>query len=365
MAKKTNATVQKMMDWLNDHLTIIPNMQKMLFVQNLYIMVRAGLSIVDALKILANQVENKKLQKLISQVKEQVEKGRQLSEVLKEFPKIFPPIYVSMIAAGEMAGKIEDSLREVSSQMKKSQALTSHIKGALIYPGVILTAMIGIGIEMVVFVLPNIISMFNDSHVQLPFATRLLVFIVNGVKNYGIFIAVGLVALISLLVWIEHQPAVRRRVHALNLYVPIFGGIIKKINLARFTMTLSSLLASAIPIIDAIRITASVESNITYREDLLLVSEALKKGESLSETLKKYPVQFPPMVVQMIMVGEQAGQLEQMLKELATYYSETVDETMKNFSTIIEPVIILLLGVAVAFIAVAVIMPMYSLAQSF
>ncbi|MDO8626093.1 MAG: type II secretion system F family protein [Candidatus Magasanikbacteria bacterium] len=355
----------KVMKFINEHLTHIPFVQKIVFVHNLFIMTKAGLSIVDSLRILSAQSENKKLKRVISEIKSGVEKGRQLSEVLALFPEVFPPIYVSMIAAGEASGKMETALEQVASQMKKSHELTSRIRGALIYPAVILIAMAGIGIEMVVFVLPKIIVLFKDFNADLPLATRILIAIVTATGKYGIYMAIALVALVFGLIWLVKQPAVRRRLHAFNLFLPIMGNIIKKINIARFTMTLSSLLTSSIPITEAVRITASVQSNISYREALLICGEILKKGEPLSENLERYPRLFPPMVTQMIMVGEQTGEVETMLGELAGFYSDEVDTIMKNFSTIIEPVIILFLGLAVAGIAVAVIMPMYSLAQSF
>ncbi|MFA6105627.1 MAG: type II secretion system F family protein [Patescibacteria group bacterium] len=350
--------------WLTDHLTRIPIMQKILFVHNLSIMVKAGLSIVDGLRILAEQVENKRLKKVISLVKAQVEKGRQLSEALADYPQVFPAIYVSMIGAGEAAGKMEESLTQVSSQMKKSYELTSHIKGALIYPAVVLVAMAGVGIGMVTFVLPKILGMFTEMDVELPLTTRMLIFVVNAFQNYGIFMLIGFIALIVLGVWLMKKPKVKDVVHNLMLKLPIFGPVIKKVNIARFTLTLSSLLQSAIPIIEAVKITSAVEGNVKYRDDLIAVSEALKKGEPLSEALGRSPSRFPPMVVQMIMVGEQSGEVEAMLKELANYYSEEVDNTMRNFSTIIEPVLILILGVGVAGIAVSVIMPIYSLSSS-
>ncbi len=196
-------------------------------------------------------------------------------------------------------------------------------------------------------------------------ATRALIFIVNSAQNYGVFLLIGIVVLAIVVGWLLKQQGIKKKVHAFNLHLPIFGAIIKKINLASFTLTLSSLLRSAIPIIDAVKTTAEVQSNVTYRDTLLLVSEQLKKGEAISKIMRNYPNVFPPMVTEMIMVGEETGQVEQMLGEMAEYYANEVDQTMKNFSTIIEPVIILALGLAVAFIAVAVIMPMYSLAQSF
>jgi type IV pilus assembly protein PilC len=315
--------------------------------------------------VLSEETENKKLRKIIGEIKSEVETGKQLSEALAKYPKIFPPIYVSMIASGEASGKLEESLVQVSAQMKKSHELTSAIRGAMIYPAVVFTAMIGIALEMVIFVLPKIMVMFNDFDAELPLATRILIGTINFLENYGLIVLVVLVALVITAIWLLRKPEIKKRVHKFNLHLPIFGAIIKKINLARFSLTLSSLLESTIPIIEAVKITSSVQSNVTYRDNLLVVAEALKKGENLSAVLRNYDITFPPMVTEMIMVGEQSGQVEKMLSELAEYYANEVDSTMKNFSTIIEPVVIVVLGLMVAGIAVAVIMPMYSLAQNF
>ena len=362
--EKKPKELSKLEVWLNDHLTRVPMMQKILFIHNLSIMVKAGLSIVDGLRILAEQVENKKLKSVIVSVKEQVEKGRQLSESLADYPQVFPSIYVSMIGAGESAGKMEEALTQVSNQMKKSYELTSHIKGAMIYPAVVLVAMAGIGVGLVVYILPQILNMFTEMRVELPLSTRMLIAVVYAFQHFGIFIFISLVAFIVAFIQFMKNAKFKEVIHGLLLKLPVFGPVIKKVNIARFTLTLSSLLQSAIPIIEAVKITAAVEGNVKYRDDLLAVSEALKKGEPLSESLAKVPSRFPPMVVQMIMVGEQSGEVESMLKELSNYYSDEVDNTMKNFSTIIEPVLILVLGVGVAGIAVSVLMPMYSLTQA-
>lgn len=173
-----------------------------------------------------------------------------------------------------------------------------------------------------------------------------------------------IIILVITAIWLIKKPKIKKVVHAANLRLPIIGGIIKKINLARFTLTLSSLLESTIPIIDATRISSEVLGNVIYKESLVSVSESLKKGESLSDILRRFPKIFPPMVTEMIMVGERAGKTEDMLRELAEFYGNEVDTTMRNFTTIIEPIIILGLGLAVAGIAVAVIMPMYSLAEN-
>lgn len=362
--KKLSPFEQKMNEWVSDHLSRVPIMDKILFISHMKTMVRAGLSLIDALKILSEEIVNKKLKKIIGEIKDGVEKGKQLSEVLARYPKVFPQIYVSMIEAGETAGKLESALDQVSTQMKKNHELSSKIRGAMMYPAVIVVAMVGISIEVVFFILPKLMDMFKEFDAELPLATRILIAFTNFSTKYGLWMLIGIILFIFLAAWLIKKPKVKKVVHSINLRLPIAGKIIKKINLARFTLTLNSLLESTIPIIEAVHICSEVLGNVIYKENLLYVSEALKKGEALSEILARFPKTFPPMVTEMIMVGERSGKTEDMLKELSEYYGNEVDTTMKNFTVIIEPVIILILGLAVAGIAVAVIMPMYSLAQN-
>ncbi len=350
--------------WLSEHFQHVPVMQKILFISHLKTMVKAGLSLIEGLRILSEEIENKTLKIVIVKIKEGMESGLPLSEMLGRYPKIFPSIYVSMISAGETAGRIETALEQVSVQMKKNHELTSRIRGALMYPAVIVVAMIGISIEVVVFILPKLLIMFKDFNATLPLPTRILIFITEFTQKYGLWVFIATVLLIIGSVQLLKQYKVKRVVHMINLKLPIIGSIIRKINLARFSLTLSSLLESTIPIIDATRISSEVVGNIVYKESLLSVSESLKKGESLSDILRRFPHIFPPIVTEMIMVGEKSGKSEGMLKELAEHYGNEVDSTMRNFTTIIEPVIILAMGLAVAGIAVAVIMPMYSLTQN-
>ena len=369
-AKKLSPFEEKLNKWVTDHLTFVSFVQKTLFVHHLQIMTKAGLSIVNSLQILSEEIENKKLRSLIADVKNEVETGKQLSEALGKYPKIFPPIYVSMIAAGETSGKLEQSLEQIHDQMKKSQELTSRIRGALIYPAIVLTAMVGIAIEVVVFVLPKLMVMFKEFNAQLPLSTRILIKITE-IGQLLFTTYVGPVVLVAgIILWIlikkiYNIPSVTRFMHLVYLRLPIAGPVLIKISLARFTLTLSSLLESAIPIIDAVKITSDVLGNVRYKENLADAADGLKKGLPLSQILAKYRLTFPPMVTEMVMVGEETGQVEHMLSELSEYYSAEVDTTMRNFSTVIEPVIILVLGLAVAGIAVSVIMPMYSLAQQF
>ncbi len=366
--KQLSPLEQKINNFVTNHLTSIPFIQKIFFVDHLRTMIHAGLSIVEALDILTKQTENKKLQNIIKKVKKEVEKGNPLSEVLSKYPKAFPNLYVSMIEAGETAGKLEESLEQIVIQMQKTYDLRSSIRSAMIYPSVVLVAMGGIGIMMVTFVIPKLLVIFEDFDAKLPLSTRILIVFTNIVTNpiyASISITLIISGLIGFLTLLKKSPAFKRTVHKITLKLPIFGKVIKKINLAQFSLTLSSMLKSTIPIIKAVEITGSTCSNVTYRNSLKASVERIKSGTPLSEILREDDNLFPPMVTEMIMVGERSGEVEQLLSELSNFYAKEVDKTMKNFTTIIEPVIILALGLAVAGMAVAVIMPMYSLVQNF
>lgn len=359
---------QKLNIWFNKHLTRVPFVQKILFIEHLHTMIHAGLSLVESLDVLSKEIENKKFRLIIADIKNGVEKGRQLSEVLGEHSDAFPPIYVKMIASGEISGKLEESLKQIIVQMQKSYQLTASIRGAMIYPAVILVAMGGIGIMMVTMVLPKLMEIFKEFHTELPLATRILISLTNTLSNplYLVAILGSLVCLTAFFIFsLKKYPAFKRSIHRFNLHLPIAGTVIKKINLARFSLTLSSLLKSTISIISATEISAETCSNVNYRDYLLSAAQKLKTGTPLSEILGSAPELFPPMVTEMIMVGERTGEIDQLLSELSDFYGAEVDKTMKNFATIIEPVIIIILGLAVAVMAVAVITPMYTLVQNF
>lgn len=368
MAKSLSPLEQKLNNWVIKHLSHIPFVQKIFFVEHLYTMVHAGLSLVESLDVLAKELESKKLKKIIAEIKADIEKGQPLSAALAKHPDAFPPIYTKMIEAGEVAGKLEEAMSQIITQMKKTQELTSSIRGAMIYPAVIVIAMGGIGIMMVTVVLPKLMTLFEEFDAELPLPTVILIKITNFMSNpinLTILVMV-IIGLITLFIFsLKHSPNFKHAVHSMNLHLPIAGKIIKKINLARFSLTLSSLLKSTIPIIDAVDITAETCTNLLYKNALHNAAQKIKSGTPLSEILSTDFKLFPPMVTEMVMVGERAGEVAHLLDELANFYSSEVDKTMKNFTTVIEPVIILLLGMAVAVMAVAVLMPMYSLTQQF
>jgi len=345
------------------NLQTIPLKEKLFFAENLRVMVRAGLSLSEALQTLGMQTHNKRFRRIIDDLRASVEKGEALSTALARNPKIFSSFFINMVQVGEVSGTLEKNLEEVAIQMKKEHVLISKVKSAMAYPVVIIAATIGIGIMMIIYVLPSILSVFKDINVKLPLSTRILIAVSATMTDYGIYIGIAAAALIVGFVYVARSKRGRPVVHRLLLRMPILGGISQKINLARTARTLSALLKTDIQIIKSFQITATVVGNITYKNALLKTADVLKEGVSIAQSLGEYPRLFPPLVTQMIAVGEKSGTTDQLLAELAEFYEAEVDEITKSLSSIIEPLIIVFLGIVVGGMAFAVIGPIYSLSE--
>lgn len=358
---------KNIMESINDFLakfSSIPISEKLFFIQNLGIMLKAGISLSVALKTLTKQTNNKRFAKIINDISKNVEKGVSFTESLRPHEKIFGQLFVNMIESGEISGKLEEVLKRVYIQFKKNHELLSKVKGALTYPAVILFAMSGIGIFMMVAVVPKITAMFKDFDAELPMATKIIIKVSDSLVANGLLYLVGLVISALIIVQLIKTKKGKYLFHGLLLKLPIFSPIIKKINLARFARTISSLLKTDIMIIKSFQITASILGNVYYRDALNEMSNKIKKGGTINEIIANYPKLFPPIVTQMISVGEETGELDFILEELAEFYEGEIDQTMNNLPAIIEPVLILVLGLVVGGMAVAIIMPMYSLTSA-
>lgn len=335
--------------------------QKIFFTQNLSIMVKTGFPLSQALKTLAAQAPSKPLRTVIGQLSQDVESGITLSQALAKFPHVFSELFINMLSAGEQSGKLDETLQRLTIQMKKDHALMSKVRGALTYPIIVVMAMFGIGIGMTIFVIPKLLSLFEQENATLPLATKVLIALSNFLIHRGVIAAGVLIVLIVILQRVFQTERGRYNLHRVLLRLPIAGGIIRKINLARFMRTLASLLETDIPIIQSFQIIARTLGNALYRRAIFTAADDLKKGTAIVTSLERYPKLFPPMVTQMISVGEQSGTLDEVSGEIAVFFEEDVDQTMSTLSTIIEPVLMLVLGVAVGLMAVAIIMPIYSL----
>lgn len=335
--------------------------EKIFFTQHLEVMTRTGFPLADALQTIARSVENDYFKRVILDLREGIERGEPLSQGLKKYPRIFPEIYTSMIEAGEVSGKLDEVLKQLTIQQRKRHDLVSRAKAALSYPAVVLTAMLVIGTGIVIFVLPKITQIYEDVHVELPLPTRIVIWISHTITDYGIWIAAAIVFLIVLFVLWYRSPKGKRVVHKIFLRVPIVKTIVMKMSLAAFARNLSSLLKTDIPIMETFRIISRTMGSVPYREALAKASDDLEKGIPIHTILEREPFLFPPLISQIVAIGEQTGTLDSVTGEVAGFYEEDVAHMMEGLSTLIEPILMLILGVAVGGLAVAVIMPIYSL----
>ncbi len=345
-------------------LSKVPLKERLFFVQHLGVMLKAGISLSRAINTLGKQTQNKYFQKILVDIGTKVEKGNSFAESLMPHKKIFGELFINMIEAGELSGKLEDVLGNLFLQMKKEHALYSKVKGALTYPVVILVAMFGIGTFMFIFIIPKITGMFDEMGAELPLPTKILIGISDALVNNGILSGtIFIITVVSFLKIIKTKKG-KYAFQSFLLKAPIISSIIKKINIAKFSRNVSSLLKTDIMIVKTFQITANVMGNLHYREALMDMSQQIKKGGKLSEVIENYPKLFNPVVAQMVAVGEETGELDSILEELAEFYEGEVDQIMESLPTIIEPLLILVMGVGVGAIAVAIIMPMYSLTSA-
>jgi type IV pilus assembly protein PilC len=359
-------TFQESFDALMRRFMKIKLPQKIFFTENLRVMIKAGLSLTESLRTLAMQAEQKGFRAVILEVNADVEKGQSLSQALSHHGKLFEPIFINMIATGEISGTLEKTLEQLTMQMRKDYELVSKVKGAMTYPIVILSATTLIGTLMMIFVIPQILAIFAEmKSTERPLPTKILIFISNFFRNDWPFAIIGGLGIVFGFRYATSTPVGKRVWHRILLGSPIIGPIIKKINLARFTRTLSSLLRTDIAIVQALTITGDIVRNVYYHDACIEMSEAIKKGDTISHVLEKSPKLFPPLVVQMVAVGERAGTIDDMLEEIADFYEQQVDQIMGNMASIIEPLLILFLGGAVGGIALAIITPIYALTMKF
>jgi type IV pilus assembly protein PilC len=338
--------------------------EKVGFAENLGIMLKAGISVSRSLQILVKQTKNQKFKNIISDVAQQVESGKGLGEALGKYPTIFSNIFISMIKVGEISGNLEKSLEYLTVQLQREADLKSKTRGAMIYPSVIVGALVIIGVLMSIFVLPQLTSVFKDFSGNLPLSTRIVMKISDFMGGHAVLAVLILAGTVSGLVLFLRSTVGKRLADVVLVHFYVINTIIKKINLARFSRILSSLLKSGIPIVQGLEVTAESMGNSLYRDLVAEASVNVKLGKPLTESISKSPNLFPVIVVQMLQVGEESGTVEEMLSQLAVHYEEEVDSTLRNLSSIIEPLLLLFIGGIVGVLAVALIAPIYSISQN-
>lgn len=339
----------------------IPLAEKMMFSRNLSIMIKSGVPLNQALSSMAEQTNNPKFRKTIKEIEARINKGEAFSGCLKRYPKIFNEVYVSMIRVGETSGTLEEVLKTLAKQMEKDHQLINRVRGALIYPIVIIVTMILIVIFMMITVVPKLTQVFTELEIELPITTRVVISISNFFKNNYITGIIFAILLIIFLKFILKIKEVKRAVHKSILRLPIFGAMVKKVNSARFARNFSALFESGVPIIESLQIVAGTLGNVLFKQALMEGANQVQKGEDLSKILGKYDHLFPPMTIQMLHLGEETGNLNEILENMANFYEEEIDSLTKNLSSIIEPLIMVLIAIVVGFFAISMIQPMYSI----
>lgn len=333
---------------------------KAVLAKHLAVMLKSGLTIAEALDIVASQAKGK-FKKILLSILKSVESGNSLSSSLAKFPQVFSSLFVNTTLAGEASGNLEKNLDNVAEQLKKEKELVSKIKGAMIYPVVVMAGAAVLGLVMAFLVLPKIIPLFEGLKMDLPFTTRALIWVSHVIEDHGQAIFFGLVALVALFYWLVKQPFSRPATHLFFLKFPIIKTITKNSNLANFCRTLGTLLKSGLNIDEALEITKDTVSNHYYKKSLARISVRVKQGTKLSDNLAEYEHLFPRLVTSMIKVGEKSGNLEETLFYLAEFYDSEVDIATKSLSTAIEPILLIVIGLAVGGLAISIITPIYKI----
>jgi type IV pilus assembly protein PilC len=321
-------------------------------------MIAAGLPLVQCLQTLGMQMERKRFQDIIAKVASDVESGSTLSDALGRFPRVFDELYVNLVHVGETGGVLDSMLSRLSTYLEKAQALKHRVQMAIVYPVLVMTIAVLVVAFLMVFIIPIFAAFFENAGVPLPLPTRIVIAVSHGVTRYWyIVIAVCAAATYAFRTWYRTE-AGRLAVDRFFLRAPIFGPLVRKIAIARFTRTLSALLGGGVPIIDALRITAKTAGNRVVENSVMSARERVMAGHTLGERLKDSGV-FPPMVVQMVIVGEQTGALDNMLAKVADYYEDEVDVAVSGLTALLEPLLIVFLGVVIGGIVIAIYLPIF------
>jgi type IV pilus assembly protein PilC len=339
----------------------ISQAEKITFIRNLSAMLVAGLSLSRALTILERQARNQRLKSTIGALNDEIRKGSPLHVALSKFPKVFSPLLISMVRAGEETGGLSQALSVVATQMERMYALGKRVKGALIYPSIVVTVMIGIGILMLIYVVPTLSSTFKELGVDLPPSTAAIIGISDFLVGHTLAAAFGLLALIGAAIALGKTKPGKRAIDWALIRLPVIGTIVVETNAARTARTLSSLFSAGVSALQAIAITRDVIQNSFHKDVLTEAGGLVEKGFPLSDAFLRHEKVYPILFAEMLAVGEETGQNAQMLLKVAEFYEGEVEQKTKDISTVIEPLLMVVIGGGVGFFALAMITPIYSI----
>ncbi len=335
--------------------------EKITFAKNISSMIDAGLSLSRSLEIIEKQTKNAKTKKVISTINQKIKEGSSFSSALELYPKIFNSLFVSMTKAGEESGNLSSAFKNIAEQLEKNYLLLKKIRGALVYPGVIVFAMSIVGFFMMTYIVPTLSKTFKDLQIELPTSTKLIISFSDMLRNNTLLtVSIGILFVILFISFIKSVSG-KKLLDIVVLKAPIFGEMTKQINSARTARTMSSLLMAGVPYVQSVQITKGVISNHLYKNVLEKAEKKVEEGEKISLIFNENTTLYPSFVGEMIAVGEETGELSSMFLKVAEFYENEVDQKTKNLSTIVEPVLMLLVGIVVGFFAISMISPMYSL----
>jgi type IV pilus assembly protein PilC len=348
---------------INYLLSRVKDDELVMVTRNLGSMLIAGLTVSRALSVVQRQSSNPRLRGVIKRIIDRINAGDPFNETLREFPETFSDLYVAMVRAGEESGNLAESLKTLSIQMERSTNLKKKIKGAMIYPAIVMIVMVIIGILMMIYVMPQITGVFKGMDKELPATTQLLITVSDFLVNYTVAALGGMVAAVFGVIYFFRTKWGKITSSFLVVRLPVIGTLAKEANAARTARTLSSLLNSGVDVIQSITITEEVLQNVFYKEILRDAAVRVEKGTPLSEAFIERKDLYPILVGEMILVGEETGQIAGMLAELAIFYETEVERKTKDLSTIIEPLLMVVIGGTVGFFALALIAPIYSISD--
>jgi len=342
----------------------VPISEKMLMTRNLWIMITTGLPLVKGFSILSEQSKNKRMKSALSDIGQQIGQGISLSETLKKYPDIFSELYCSMVQVGEESGTLDESLSVLALQLEKEKEMRAKVKNALIYPVVLIVVMFIVGICLSLFVLPKLNTLFAGLNAELPITTKIILGSGNFFLKYWYIALLGIISLIILFSILIKMKPVKIFLDGLFLKIPVISSFIKKANSAYLIRSLSSLLSSGVPLLKSLEITSGTVNNYYFKHALSSASKEVEKGSQLYVALQPHKNIFPFGLIEIVEIGEETGKTSLILKKLAEFYEEEVSNMAQNLSVIIEPALIVVIGVVVGVFAVSIISPLYSSLQN-
>ncbi len=327
-------------------------------------MIRSGMQILQGLEILKKQSKSRTFIKIIDSLIFDIKNGHFLSAGLEKYKNVFGEFFINLIRVGEASGTLSENLKYLYEELKKKDELNKKIKGAMAYPVVIFMATVGITSIMIFVIFPKILPVLTSINVELPLVTRVFIAISQFLIKYGYALGLSIVGLIIGLILILRIPKVRFVWHEILINMPAVGNMIKAVNIISFSRTLGLLLKSGIKIVEALEITGNTLGNLVYRKEILKVAEGVRKGDPMSKYFVENSKLFPPIFSQMVLVGENTGKLDESILFLAEYYESELDEATRSLSNILEPIMLLVMGMIVAFVALAIITPIYKITET-